>query len=264
MTVTVKTVRGIALPSEHGAWNLWLEPVLLALIIAPSTTGFAILCLSFFALLIRQPLKVALIDLSRRRIYTRTRLSVAFTCVYLLFGILTLIVILSSDSKSAVYPLLPALIMAVVVIFKFDLYGKSRDLTAELLAAVLMSAFAVSICLAAEWPLDSSLAAAGVVIARSVPAIVYVRVRLQQIKQNSGNARVPLGMHLAALAMILVLVWLELAPAAAVIASLLLLVRATYNLRFPAVSKAQVVGMQEVIYGMIYAAIVAAGFLVPR
>ncbi|MCB0162365.1 MAG: YwiC-like family protein, partial [Caldilineaceae bacterium] len=57
--------RSIALPTEHGGWGFLLEPLLLGRLVAPSAAGLLLLVATVAAFLLRQPLKIVLVD--RRR-----------------------------------------------------------------------------------------------------------------------------------------------------------------------------------------------------
>ena len=259
-TVSRRTIRSIALPAEHGAWSLWLEPTALALLIAPSVTGLLVALSGLSALLIRQPLKVILVDLRRRKIYRRTQLGAGFLAFYsIIFAILLLAAIRWAGAGS-VLPLLPALLVATLIVLHFDVYGDSRGWLPEVLASVVMAAFAVSICLAADWSWEQSLAVAGIALARAIPAIIYVRARLHQIKNDGAAQLAPVMLHIVSLGGTLILMRLGLAPALATLASLLLLLRAWYYLRYGPIVAARVVGIQEVVLGLSYVAIVACGF----
>ena len=78
----------MALPTEHGGWGLTAEPVLLGLLVAPSWAGAAIGAGAVLAFLARTPTKIALGDLRRRRVLSRTRVAgtVAVVELTLLFA----------------------------------------------------------------------------------------------------------------------------------------------------------------------------------
>lgn len=254
-------MRGVALPVEHGAWSLWFEPVLLALLIAPSRTGMFIALLSLASLLIRQPLKVMLIDLRKGKMYQRTRQGALFVCLYACIAAVAALAVFWRGDHHAFLPLMPAYVVAAIVIWRFDVGGKGRDWLPEVLAAAIMSTFAVGICLAGNWAWDQSAAVGAIVLARAVPAVVYVRARLRQIKSGHDSQLLPIALHTAALCAVFVLYWLALAPLLAVVAALVLLARAVHFLRRGTLISPRTVGIQEVALGIIYVALVAAGFL---
>ena len=66
------SIRPLALPSEHGAWGLLLEPIVLAMIVAPSLAGLFVAIGAVALFLMRHPLKLGAIDGLKHRRYPRT------------------------------------------------------------------------------------------------------------------------------------------------------------------------------------------------
>ena len=256
-----KILRSVALPAEHGAWSLWLEPVLLALLIAPTSAGIIVAVLSLASLLTRQPLKIMLIDLRKRRVYQRTQQAALFVFLYAVIAIAALSALIWRGGADVILPLIPAYIGAAVIIWRFDLGGNSRAWLPEALAATVMAAFAVSICRAGGWTWEQAGAVGAIMLARAVPAIIYVRARLRQIKADDDRYLVAIALHAIAFSGLLVLARFGFAPILSAIASLFLLGRAIYFLRFGARVAPKIVGMQEVTIGLIFVALVAAGFI---
>ena len=256
-----KILRSVALPAEHGAWSLWLEPVLLAMLIAPSSTGIFIAILSLSSLLIRQPLKILLIDIRKRKMYRRTRQGFLFVFLYSGIAAAAVVTILSRADYNALLPLLPAYLVAAAVVWQFDVGGDSRAWLPEVLAAAVMAAFAVSICLAGGWLWYQAAAVGVILLARAVPAVIYVRARLRQIKTGNDALLTPMVLQTIALCAVLLLHWLALAPLLSAIAVFALLARVIYFLRFGAPVKPKIVGIQEVAIGLSYVLLVAAGYL---
>ena len=251
------------MPVEHGAWSLWLEPVLLALLIAPSGAGALIAFLSLFSLLVRQPLKIMLIDIRKRKIYRRTRQGAFFVCLYACCATAAALAIVWRGEYQTLLPLIPAYLAAAAIVWRFDLGGNSRSWLAETLAAAVMSAFAVSICLAGNWSWDEAAAVGAVVLARSFPAVLYVRGRLQQIKSREGAPWLPIAVQAVALCGVLFLYWGALVPLLSAVAVLVLLARSIYFLRFGALVAPKLVGIQEVAIGLVFVALAAAGYILP-
>lgn len=254
-------MRGVALPAEHGAWSFWLEPVLLALLIAPSETGMFIAILSLSSLLVRQPLKIMLIDMRKRRVYRRTQQGVFFVCLYAGIGAAAALSILWRGDYEALLPLIPAYCVAAAVVWRFDVGGNSRAWLPEALAAAVMSAFAISICLADNWTWDQAAAIGVIVLARALPAVFYVRARLRQIKTGDNSHLLPIALHIFAVGAVPFLYFLALAPILPAFAALILLARAIYFLRFGPLIEAKIVGIQEVTLGLVYVALAAVGYI---
>ncbi len=256
-------MRGVALPVERGAWSLWLEPVLLALLIAPSGTGALIAILSLFSLLVRQPLKIMLIDISRSKVYRRTRQGALFVCLYVCCATSATFAIVWRGDYQTLLPLIPAYLAAAAIVWRFDLGGNSRHWLPESLAAVVMSTFAVSICLASDWSWDHSAAVGVIVLARSVPAIMYVRARLKQIKSSEDAYWLPITIQAVALCGVLFLHWRALTPLLSTVAVLVLLARSIYFLRFGAQVAPKLAGIQEAAIGLVFVALATAGYILP-
>ena len=261
MVISRKTIRSIALPAEHGGWSFWLEPVLLAMFVASSSTGFALVILSLASFLIRQPLKIALIDLRKKKVYVRTRLAIGFVALYGLISLLALLVVVSGSGLDILLPLIPAYGIALAQVWIFDVRGNSRHWLPEVIGAVVMSAFAVSIALAGGWSLIASLSLAGIVIARAIPTIFYVRARLRQIKLGSVDPQVTILLHILALVAVIILVWSSLIPKLTIVAMVVLLGRAIVYLWQGAVLPAKYVGIQEIVFGLIVVGLSAIGYI---
>jgi hypothetical protein len=259
--ITRKTVRSVALPAEHGSWSFWLEPVLLAMLVASSGSGFAIVILSFASFLIRQPLKIALIDLRKKKVYARTRIGIGFVALYGFIAFLALLASLAGSSIDILLPLIPAYSIALAQVWIFDVRGNSRHWLPETLGAVVMSAFAVSIALASDWSLAASVALAGIVVARGIPTIFYVRARLRQTKTGTVNPQIAIGLNIIAVIVISALAFIGLVPKLSIIAMIILLGRAIFYIRQGTIVPAKVVGFQEIAFGLTVVVITALGYM---
>jgi hypothetical protein len=258
--ITRKTVRSVALPAEHGGWSFWLEPVLLAILVASSSTGFALIIASLASFLIRQPLKIALIDLRKKKLYLRTRMGIGFVALYGFLALLALSASLAGSGVDVLLPLIPAYGIALVQVWIFDVRGDSRHWLPEVIGAVVMSAFAVSIALAGGWTLTASIALAVIVVARGIPTIIYVRARLRQIKSGQANPQVSIALHILSLIIISALAIFGLVPKLSIAAMLILLGRAIFYLKQGAIVQAKIVGFQEITFGFILVIVTALGY----
>src|SRR5512132_2442191 len=84
-------LRTVALPVEHGAWGLLLEPILLGLLLVPSLAGLLVSISATGAFLARHPFKLAMTDWHRQRVTRRTRLAQRFVFAYATAAILAFI-----------------------------------------------------------------------------------------------------------------------------------------------------------------------------
>ena len=238
------SLRPLALPTEHGGWGFLFEPIVLGLLVAPSLQGGLIAVAAVSAFLVRQPLKLALQDLRRGRTYPRTRYCWLFAALYALtaFGAIAI-----AATPSILVPFAVVAPLAIVQIV-YDALGRSRDPLAEMSGAVAMSSVAAAIGLAGGLPGAAAFALSGIIVARSIPAIVYVRVLL-----GRGRAWVAVALHVLAVAAVALF-----ASPFAVAAMAVLLLRATWGLTHP-VPRAQTIGWREIAFGALTVGLAALG-----
>jgi positive regulator of sigma E activity len=101
----------------------------------------------------------------------------------------------------------------------------------------------------------------GVMLARLIPSIVYVRDRLRMEKGKDFSRVVPIGLHVAALIGVAALAYFRLSPLLPVLMMAFLLGRAVQGmspLRQKATAKQ--IGVQEVIYGCVTVLTVVIGY----
>jgi hypothetical protein len=142
-----------------------------------------------------------------------------------------------------------------------DVARQSRELVPEILAAIALAASTAALIVAAggSWPF--AIAMWGVMLARLIPSIVYVRDRLRMEKGKDFSRVVPIGLHFAALIGVAALAYFRLSPLLPVLMMAFLLGRAVQGmspLRQRATAKQ--IGVQEVIYGCVTVLTVAVGY----
>ncbi|HKB81429.1 MAG TPA: YwiC-like family protein [Thermoanaerobaculia bacterium] len=244
--MTAVALRPLVLPAEHGGWGFLLEPVVLALLVAPSAPGLLIGLGALGIFLLRHPLKLAAHDWLRRRRYPRTP---ACELLLLGYGAAALAAFAGAallGGLGALAPLLAAVPFGLTQ-FAFDARNHSRALSAELSGAIAPAAVAASIALAGGRAASLAAALALLVAARSVPAVLYVRSLLR------GNHKaLMLAAHAGA-----VIVAVVTGPWTAILAMCLLLIRAA----LPASGlPARRIGIREIGWGAVFVALVSAGF----
>ena len=239
------SLRPLALPSEHGGWGLLLEPIVLGLLVAPSwtgaTLGFAALC----AFLARHPLKLALQDAMRGRRYPRTSYCWMLAAFWLLAAVVACGSAIVLRGPAVLLPLGAVAPLALVQI-AYDARNRSRELLPEMCGAAAMAGIAAAIGVAGGLTFAAAFAWSGVVVARSLPSLAYVRALLR------GSAKLPvLAMHVGA-----VVVAALFASPYAVAAMVMLLVRAVWGLTHE-VPPAKTIGWREIVYGLLFVALAA-------
>ena len=233
-------IRPLAIPVEHGAWSFLLEPIALGLIVAPSGHGVLIAIGMVAVMLVRQPLKLMLRDWSRQR-YPRTAICESLVATY---GLAALIAFWVAYGPALV-PLLIAIPFGVTQ-FLYDARNQNRRLIAELCGVMASAPVVASIALAGGKSLAVSGALAALVLARGIPAVLYVR----SVLRGESRLRMVIA-HAFAIAVAAFVSW----PAVA--AMVLLLARALIPMRN---ARAQKVGVREIGFGIAFVALTAIGY----
>jgi hypothetical protein len=255
--------RAVALPSEHGGWGLTLEPALLGLLVAFSGAGVLLAVAALVAFVARTPLKVALVDRWRGRRLPRTALAERIAAVELaLLAALVVGAALLADDGFWI----PIAVAAPLVALElwFDMRSRSRRLVPELAGAVGIGAVAASIALADG---ASGWLAAGlwlVLAARAVTSIPFVRVLIDRLHGRTERAErarpLLLATDVTALAVAAAAGVLDasLAAGAAAVAAVVVFQRITARGPLP---RAVVLGIRQMVLGLVVVAVTAAGVL---
>lgn len=219
----------VAMPSEHGGWGFLLEPLLLGVLVAPTAAAFLLALATVTGFLIRQPLKLWLVD-RRRKLHTaRTeraqRLSIALAAV----AAMCFAAALWLAGPDFLTPLLLAVPFGVVFLY-YDLTKPGRTLQAELAAPPAMAVVAPAMAVMDGWALAPALVMWVALTARSVPSIIYVRARVRLDRGREPDLAGPIALHVAGLAVIALFVWRGLLAPVVLLPYLLLLVRAVWFL----------------------------------
>ena len=252
-------LRPVALPGEHGGWSLLLEPIALALLVAPSTSGLFISLAAVFAFLTRHPLKLAISDRRKGRKTQRTVLAHRFVVLYLSLSIICFVVALTSARSPFLLPLLIAAPF-VIIQFVYDATGRSRALWPELTGAVGVSAVVAAIPLSGGTSPAVALALWVLITLRAVPTILYVRTRIQRLRGKTSSSLLPLVTHVLAFATGVVMAMTNIAPWLAAAALLVLLIRAVIGLRSNRRDvQAKTIGLTELVFGVIFVVMVFVG-----
>lgn len=239
-------LRPLALPAEHGGWGFLLEPLLLALIVAPSVRGALIAIAAVAVFLMRHPLKFAARDWMLRKRYPRTAACEILAAAYAVVAVAAL-------APVGFRPLIALSLAAPfgALQFAYDLRNRGRELVAELAGAIAPGAAASAMALAGGKPAAMALALWLLMIARGIPAILYVRSALHR---RAAFARLA---HVIALGVVAGLWFVHAAPLTAIVAMTLLLART-----FIPVGglRAQTIGFREIGYGAATVLLIAAGY----
>lgn len=250
--VSKKQFRALALPVEHGIWGFWLEPSLLALLVVPTRAGLCLALAVLATILAQHPFIVYLNDVKLGKHYPRTRLTFGLTMIYAFIALLLLSLSIFL-AKSVMY-LSPLLMVSPFILYQFQarLKHNGRHLLPELLGAASLSTIAPSLLLLGDINLDVALAVWLILLARTLPSILYVRARLRLGRGEPIHHWPSLLSAGLAVALALGLVRLELMPTPVAIYFLTLFIRTAFglsSLRFPL--KAKHIGMLELLFGFL-------------
>lgn len=257
--------RSVALPAEKGSWSLVSEPILLGLLAAPSWAGAALAVGAFAMFLCNRPLKVYLADRRRGRAYERTGLALRYLLGYAAVAVAGLAV---GWALGGWRPFVP-LIAAAPLLALFAVYDQrpGRHWQAELVAPVAFAAIVAAMAVADGWAWPPALGLWGFMIARAVPAVLFIRARLRldKGKEAAPGESLPavFAAHALAVVGVVGLVWAGWLPWLAVGAAVGLLARAVWGLS-PWRWRSSVValGFLETGFGALAVVLVAVGYWV--
>jgi hypothetical protein len=250
----------VALPTEHGGWGFALEPILLGLLVAPSMVGLGLGIAALGIFLVHHPLQLAVRDRMRGKRYPRTVWAERFAIGYAGTAVLAFGLSLVSTQSGFLVPLLIAVPFALVQII-YTVRNRGREMLPEFSGAVALAGVAPAIALASGWAAAPAFALWGLLIVRATASILYVRARLRLERGEAADIRLALAAHGAGVLAIGALAAAGLLPGLAVVAVMALLARAAYglsSLRKPV--RAQVVGFQELGYGLLTVILTALGY----
>ncbi len=253
-------LHSVALPTEHGGWGFVLEPILLGLLVAASVAGLGLGIAALGIFLVHHPLQLAVRDRMRGKRYPRTVWAERFAIGYAGAAVLAFGLSLVSAPSSFVIPLLIAVPFATVQIV-YASRSRGREMLPEFSGATALGGVSPAIALANGWAPAPAFALWALLIVRAIASILYVRARLRLERGEVADIRLALAAHGAGVLAIGALAAAGLLPGLAVVAVTILLARAAYglsSLRKPV--RAQVVGFQEMGYGLLTVVLTALGY----
>jgi len=250
----------VALPVEHGAWGFLFEPLLAGLLIAPSLAGAALSVFIIGSFLCRGPLKFVLGDALNRKKLPRTAVARRWLTYFAIIAAVGFVTSIAVANMIAFIPAVLSAPIAVYLVFQ-DASRKSRESVPELLAALVLGGSITTVLLAAGFGLPLAFAMWLAMAARLIPSVIYVRNRLRLEKGKQYSRTIPFAAHAAALAAVAALYVIGLGSVLTVAVAGLLLVRSTTGLSsYRRRLTAKQTGVREVIYGIIYASSLVAGY----
>jgi hypothetical protein len=249
----------LLLPTDHGSWAFVLEPVLLGLLVAFSSSaawlGLAVL-LGFIA---RKPASKLALKTNGPGSTLQRQARVALT----IFALLSLSSLGFAVFYASPIILLPLALAApgVWLFARQEIDGQTRSLIAELVGTGICSLPLVAIAAAAGWSWTPALSLGLVNLARAWPTLLLVRALLRSSRGETGGRRVAIGAQLLAPGVLILLATLHQVPWPVVAMNSVLSARALLFLCgiFSAQS-AKRIGIAEVIWGFAYVVSVTAAY----
>lgn len=237
-----------------------LEPIFVGLLIAPSVAGLFLSLATIGAFLTRFPLKLCVLDWRRGRELKRTVLARKFVLIYGIIAIIFFLLTIKFATGDFLIPILIASPFAIGQLIA-DFTNKSRSLSAELAGAIALASVSSSIAIITGWSFGKSLCIWLILATRIVPSILYVRARLRINHGETINKNLVILFHVIGLMVVCFIVWLGFGPTLAVIAFLVLFIRAIHGLsNHSKIKTAKAVGIREVVYGTLTAIALAVGY----
>jgi hypothetical protein len=201
-----------------------------------------------------------LLDRRKGTRYPRTALAERFVLGYLAVAAGGLLAALHW-STSPFWPALAAAAPLGLVALAFDALGRSREAVAETAGAMVLAGAASAIALAGGFPASLAWAAGGLLALRAIPSVLYVRARLRLDRGLGAGPGLAWLAHVVALVAAVVLWRRGFAPWIAVAVFATLLARALWGLsRLRRPVRPQVVGFQELGFGLLTLVLLAIGF----
>lgn len=251
-------LRSIALPVEHGGWGFLLEPILLGLVLAPSLYGllFGFAMLALF--LTHQPLKIAVKDRLKGHHTRRTIWAERFVLLYMGLAVLLALPALLNSSNAFFVPIIVMLPFIAIQTF-YDFRSDSRAMLPEISGAIALSASATAIVILGGWELVPALMLWLVLVARAVPAILFVRSFFRKLRGKPASIPLTYSAHGIAIILVAGFAFIELLPWLSVLAMIILLGRAYFALNSKEAIAPKTLGFREMGFGFMTAILTAIG-----
>lgn len=246
----------ILLPTEHGSWSFLLEPLIVGCAVAPSAAAPWIVLMFASAFFGRQPLKVYFLSPAGSE---ASRLGIRYAAGFAAVAATGLIAAAWQSGFSTLVPLAIAAPLGLQQIFA-DAARKGRSLLAELAGAVAISSSSALLAVAGGFSWPAALALWAVFACRFVPSVLYVRNRLLLEKGKPYFQASPVAAHAFAVAAVAALASVSLASWLTVGMFIFLLMRSAFGLSSRRTKmKAMLIGVWEVIYGILTIISIIAG-----
>lgn len=255
-------LRNTLLPQEHGGWAFVLNPILLALLVAPSVRGVLLGVAAISVFLLHQPFKLWWKDFRVKRVIPRTKVARSAILVYGAVALGCLAAVLLSGGWGFLLPLALSVPLVQTQLL-YDARNKNRHLIPELCGAVALGAVGPAMAILGGWEEADALLLWLLLTVWAVTSIFYVRVRLrlERNRLDDYDLHYVATVHGSGAVLVLLAVNAGALPWLALVAVGVLAARAAYGLSaFRRPAKAVQVGLQEVVLGLVFTLLVAVGY----
>lgn len=254
-TLNNKSIKLIAFPKEHGAYGFTIEPLMLALLVTFSWTGFYLALGTLLAFFAHQPIKILFGQQKSLR-----PLAFLFLIAYIGPAFILFALFLNQVSAHTAVPFYAAIVMMTVYLV-LDLLKYSRRLFVEIMAPTAIGLIAVSIVMSTGWSEGQALGLGLLLSARFIPTPFYIRARLQLEKgQVSDKVAAAFSSGLAFLG-IGFLTILGNTPFLGWLAIFILTLRTFFGIsRWRKKSTVKAIGMREFFYGQVVVVFSTLGY----
>jgi hypothetical protein len=210
--------------------------------------------------LLHQPLKVWVKDYRAQRSNYRTQWAKRFCLLYATLGLGATVGLLPYLSV-AWWFVAAALLPLIAVQLAFDLRNASRALVPELAGAAALNGSVVWVALLGGWQLADGLLLWGLLLVRTVPSIIYIRARLQQLHHKPIRLALPLGALVGGVVLVAGGSVAGIVPPLTLLMPLVLLLRGVQGLaQGTAPMKASTLGFREIGYGILAVGIIVVAY----
>ncbi len=210
--------------------------------------------------LVHQPAKICLKAYRTGKFSERGRYATYFLGGYLFAGLIFALPALLQSTPD--FRLMIVLILPFALIqLSFDFRNQSRSLIAETTGAIALSGSVAILLIIGNWHIGTALLLWFVISLRAVTSILYVRTFFRKQRNQDASIKGNYLIHLIALLIVLALAFQGIVPYLTVIPFVILFGRAIHGLESDAVVKPQIIGIREVVFGILMIAFIAAGYI---
>jgi hypothetical protein len=234
----------LTLPKEHGSWSLALEPVALGLLVAPSSGGAALAIVAIAVFFLRLPVKI----LFRGTDCNRRKIALASVSVLAAIAFAGLLIAAKIGGVEKLWPLVPAALAGLSFVW-FDSRNESREGAAEISGAFVFGILPAAFATLAGWNFIAAISLAAVMLARSVPTILFVRTFLRIRKGRKAVIAPAIVAAIVSFLLVALLVYSTTAPWLAAAFAFAMALRAVFLLRTPPNVSPKAIGIAEAILG---------------